>query len=189
MHKCSGVNDEAPFNLLKNMPSSYWGAAASYPNCIASIVAMEADRQRQSQALSDHSPATTTGTSHEPVASATADASTSAGTKAEAQIGNDGDKDNDKTPDARLHIHAFFAASDMLIGPGGKTYFDACFTDTNPAPTSTSSGEIGADKGKPRIDQYVKYESETVPGTNHETIVELLKGVVGRVFEEVVEGW
>ena len=166
---------------------------------MASIVSMEADRQRQTQAASSQPSETSIATSHETVTSAATDASLLAESRAEteAEASKDEDNNNDNT-DTRLHIHAFFAASDMLIGPGGKTYFDACFTDIDATPTSpsnsttstrASTGEVRADTSKPRIDQSIRYESEVVPETNHETIVELLKGVVGRVFEEVVEGW
>ena len=179
----SGVNDEAPFNLLKNMPSSYWGAAASYPDCVANIVSMEAARQVQSRP----DPSATGTPSHEPFDAA----STSAKTKPEAKASRDKDEANKDKDHTRLHIHAFFAASDMLIGAGGKTYFDACLTDSDTAhhTATSSSPTTSTTTSKPKIEQYIRYESETVPGTNHETIVELLKGVVGRVFEEVVEGW
>jgi len=132
---------------------------------------------RQGQFRSELS---TIGTaSHEPVEPGSTSAVAETG--AQAEEGND----NDNTTDTRLHIHAFFAASDMLIGAGGKTYFDQCFADAE----SSSSIATRTSTSKPRIDEFIKYESETVPGTNHETIVELLKGVVGRVFEEVVEAW
>jgi len=118
------VNDEAPFNLQKNMPESYWGAAASYPGVLASLVSDEKARQQTEERSSP------------------------------------------------FRFRAFFAESDMLIGDGGKVYFDAIFKEA-------CAGAEGV----------IAYGSETVPKTNHETIIDAIKGPLIKVFEDVKHGW
>lgn len=121
---CSGVNDEAPFILQKNIPESYWGAAASYPDVVSSLVSAERTRQSEQTDLSKP-----------------------------------------------FRLRAFFAESDMLIGDGGKVYFDSVLSDA-----------LG---GGSAID----YRSETVPKTNHDTIINAIKGPFATIFEEVKDGW
>jgi len=120
----SGVDDEAPFNLQKNIPAAYWGAAASYPAVLASLVS--AEKARRSEQIEGSSP---------------------------------------------FRFRAFFAESDMLIGDGGKVYFDSVFKDAEAA------------------EGLIEYASETVPKTNHETIVDAIKGPLIKVFEDVKRGW
>ena len=45
----SGVNDEAPFNLLKNMPAEYWGAAADYESFVRDLIVSETARRSDNQ--------------------------------------------------------------------------------------------------------------------------------------------
>lgn len=117
------MNDEAPFNLQKNIPESYWGAAASYPGVLASLVGDEKARQTEERSRP-------------------------------------------------FRFRAFFAESDMLIGKGGKVYLDAIFKEA-------SAGAEGV----------IEYISETVPKTNHETIIDAIKGPLVKVFEDVKHGW
>lgn len=130
----SGVNDEAPFNLLKSIPSSYWHSAASYPAFISELAALEAARVRQAALTRT----TTTASESE--------------------------------HDTRLRFHAFFATSDMMIGEGGRVYFDSLFED-----------EV--------VKASVLYMSEVIPDSNHESIVGAAKGAIEKVFEEVRAGW
>jgi len=59
----------------------------------------------------------------------------------------------------------------MLIGEGGKEYFERCF------------------RGAHGIEEAVDYQSETVPETNHETVPSPTKGAIEKMFEDVKEGW
>lgn len=119
----SGVNDEAPFNLQKNIPESYWGAAASYPDILASLVSGEKARQTEERS-------------------------------------------------SPFRFRAFFAESDMLIGEGGKVYFDEIFKEA-----------------AARAEGVIDYVSETVPKTNHETLADAIKGPLVKVFEDVKREW
>jgi len=59
----------------------------------------------------------------------------------------------------------------MLIGEGGKGYFERCF------------------RGADGIEEAVDYQSETVPETNHETVTSLTKGAIEKMFEDVKKEW
>ena len=65
----------------------------------------------------------------------------------------------------------------MLIGDGGKDYFNRCWR---------TSRDGGGGRG---VDDVVDYEAIDTTDTNHESITDVLKGAMTRIFEEVREGW
>lgn len=67
----------------------------------------------------------------------------------------------------KLKIRVFYAESDIMIAEGGKKYFDECWK-------------------VPDVLEQVNFESETLPGTDHETAsVDVDKGAVRTIFEEI----
>ena len=67
-----------------------------------------------------------------------------------------------------LKVKVFYAESDMMIGEGpGKDYFEECWN-------------------QPDVSEHIDFESQTVSGTNHETvIVDFEKGALRSVFDEI----
>lgn len=59
-----------------------------------------------------------------------------------------------------LDVSVFHAATDILNGPGGAVYFDRCWEDLSKMPGNVK----------------VKYSSKQCQGTNHDSIVDPLKG-------------
>jgi hypothetical protein len=68
-------------------------------------------------------------------------------------------------PGSRLKLHAFFAEDDMMIGNGGKKYFDKCWTPQ-------ICGDV------------IGYESIQLEKTDHESIISPIHGVLSKIFEE-----
>lgn len=84
---------------------------------------------------------------------------------------------DNETPDTthkikrqKLRVRAFFAESDMIIGQGGRVYFDQCWQS------------IGVDK-------VVDYKSRVLPGSNHDSVAFARHDALVQVFDEVKEGW
>ncbi|GAB7338129.1 hypothetical protein MBLNU457_4485t1 [Dothideomycetes sp. NU457] len=119
----TGVNDEAPFVLQKNMPAEYWGAASDYEGLVRDLI--KSEKGRRSENLHQE----------------------------------------------RLRFRAYFAESDMLIGEGGKEYFERCF------------------RGADGIEEVIDYQSETVPESNHDSAPSPVKGAIEKIFEDVKRGW
>jgi hypothetical protein len=66
-----------------------------------------------------------------------------------------------------LKMRVFYAESDMMIGEGGKEYFEECWK-------------------QPDVSEHVGFESHTIPGTNHETLLmDFEKGPLQSVFDEI----
>lgn len=118
----SGVNDEAPFNLRKSIPSSYWNAAADYPGFVSELASLEAGRQSDLRSTVKHaSDATAVSTQY---------------------AARDPPTTTDDNKDTRFQFHAFFATSDMMIGDGGQTYFDSLFGNDNVKPHVSYTSEV-----------------------------------------------
>lgn len=86
-------------------------------------------------------------------------------------ITSEKDRRSENPHQERLRFRVFYAESDMLIGEGGKEYFERCFRSAND------------------IEEAVDYQSETVPETNHETVTSPVKGAIEKVFEDVKRDW
>ncbi|CAD0108449.1 unnamed protein product [Aureobasidium uvarum] len=71
------------------------------------------------------------------------------------------------TAPRQLSFLAYFSESDVMIGKGGKQYFEDCWRQGN--------GRDGE----------VKFMAKTVPDTDHDSIVLAEKGCVEEVFREV----
>lgn len=65
-----------------------------------------------------------------------------------------------------LIIKAYWAQDDNMVGERGKQYFDKCFQHS---------------------DGNLLYVSETVPGTDHETVCYPQNGILSRVCDEIVK--
>ncbi|KAH8660407.1 hypothetical protein BX600DRAFT_467671 [Xylariales sp. PMI_506] len=81
---------------------------------------------------------------------------------------------NDTAEQHTFSIKAFWAATDMMIGKQGEKYFDKCFEFFRSQDTDGGSDN-----------QYLLYESETVPDTDHETLCLPHKGALSRVLEDM----
>ena len=67
----------------------------------------------------------------------------------------------------KLAIRVFYAESDMLIGEGGKAYFEEHWK-------------------QPDVLEYVDFESQTLPGTDHDSVLaDWEKGAMQKVFEDI----
>ena len=80
-----------------------------------------------------------------------------------APSGNSG-VDNSST----LVFKAYFAESDVMIGRGGREYFEKCWRE----------GNVDGDG-------QVRFEAKVVEGADHDSIVLPEKGVIGEVFREI----
>lgn len=69
---------------------------------------------------------------------------------------------------APMRILAFFSESDMMIGKGGQRYFEECFRNVD-------------------MEGGMQFETFTIPGTNHETLVSPQKEAWGRILEEIAK--
>ena len=79
------------------------------------------------------------------------------------------EKERSSTDSTRrlLKMRVFYAESDMMIGEGGKQYFEECWKQS-------------------ALSEHVAFESETLPGTNHETVIaDFEKGALQAVFDEI----
>lgn len=69
--------------------------------------------------------------------------------------------------DRKLRMQVYYAESDMLIGEGGKKYFDECWKT-------------------PEVSKYVDFNSQTLSETNHETIIaDFDKSALPAIFDEI----
>jgi hypothetical protein len=76
----------------------------------------------------------------------------------------------------RLGLKAFFAERDNMIGKKGERYFDQCFQRfTRDAPST--DGEHPS---------RLSYESESVPGTEHDTVCLPQHGVLTKILEDIL---
>jgi hypothetical protein len=67
----------------------------------------------------------------------------------------------------KVVVKAYFAASDMMIGKGGKEYFDKCWTQDG-------------------VSDAVGYESTELPDTDHDSaLLDHEKGAVKHIFEKI----
>ena len=67
----------------------------------------------------------------------------------------------------KLKIKVYYAESDMMIGEGGKRYFEECWKT-------------------PEVARFVDFDSKTLPGTNHETVIaDFNKSALPSIFEEI----
>lgn len=66
-----------------------------------------------------------------------------------------------------LKMRVFYAESDMMIGEGGKEYFEKCWK-------------------QPDLSEHIDFESHTLPGTDHEMVLaDFEKGAVQSVFDDI----
>ena len=66
-----------------------------------------------------------------------------------------------------VKIRVFYAESDIMIGEGGKAYFDKCWK-------------------QPDVLEYIDFESQTLAGTDHESVlVDWENGALQKVFEDI----
>lgn len=67
----------------------------------------------------------------------------------------------------KLKIKTFYAESDMMIGDGGRRYFEECWK-------------------QPDVAAHIDFESRTIPGTDHESVIaDFYKSAVPNIFEEI----
>lgn len=67
----------------------------------------------------------------------------------------------------KLKVQAFFSESDVMIGKKGQQYFEDCWKGQN-------------------LEDLITFESTTMPGTNHDSVlIDLEKGALQKVLQEV----
>jgi hypothetical protein len=79
------------------------------------------------------------------------------------------EEERSKSADAsgKLKMKVYYAESDMMIGEGGKRYFEECWRTHE-------------------VSRFVDFDSKTLPGTNHETIIaDFDKSALPSIFEEI----
>lgn len=74
----------------------------------------------------------------------------------------------------RLAVKVFWAKTDMLIGKKGAAYFDACFKKFTPE-------ELGSGADSTAL----LYDSEVVPGTDHDTVFLPQCGALPQMIEDI----
>jgi hypothetical protein len=72
----------------------------------------------------------------------------------------------------RLAVKVFWAESDLLIGKKGAAYFDTCF----------EKYRSGADTTVPVL----LYDSEVVPGTDHDTVLFPQYGALPLMIDDII---
>ncbi|KAI4725807.1 hypothetical protein E4T49_06410 [Aureobasidium sp. EXF-10728] len=83
-----------------------------------------------------------------------------------SHAGSDHSTNDDDTSGRNLSVLAWFAESDVVIGQGGKRYYEDCWRKVD---------------GQGRV----RFAAKTVAGTDHDSIVLAEKGCVEEVFREV----
>jgi len=68
-------------------------------------------------------------------------------------------------PPTKVKVRVCYAEDDMLVGKGGQSYFEKCWS-------SSATASV------------IKFESMTDPGTNHDSIVMPTNGSIRCLFEE-----
>lgn len=77
------------------------------------------------------------------------------------------DVEHDHTGGRRLKIDVFYSEEDNMIGnTDGPKWFDACWSET-------------------QAGKAVEYTSAVVPGTDHDTILDLRFGIAEKIFETI----
>ncbi len=72
-----------------------------------------------------------------------------------------------RTDEPRLKVQVYYAESDVMIGKGGQSYFDECWSQSMVA---------GA----------VDYSSKELPGTDHDSaLIDQEKGAIRHIFAEI----
>lgn len=69
--------------------------------------------------------------------------------------------------DARIELGVYFSEEDNSSGVSGSKWFDELW--------------------KEKVGEWIRYESTTVPGTTHETIMRAESGALGSVFARITE--
>lgn len=93
-----------------------------------------------------------------------------------------------------LHVRAFFAENNSLVGKDGKRYFDSCWKDQSQGEGERGGGSASASasgSGSSSIAEVISYESAEVPATDHDSVGLPENEVIGMVFEEAKKaaGW
>ena len=70
---------------------------------------------------------------------------------------------------SELRVAAYFAEADVMIGKGGRTYFEECWR-------------------QPGVDEHIQFQSKELPGTDHDSaLIDLKKGALEGIFAELGE--
>ena len=85
----------------------------------------------------------------------------------ESLLQQEDERSKSASGDFKLKMKVYYAESDMMIGEGGRSYFEECWRT-------------------PEVARLVDFDSETLPGTNHDTVLaDFNKSALPRIFEEI----
>lgn len=87
-------------------------------------------------------------------------------------------EERSSAPD-RFVLKTFWAETDELIGKKGEKFFDKCF--------QRFAQDRQSSDGNDQLNNWLSYESEVVPDTDHNTLFLPQYGALSRMLEEILE--